>query len=229
MKAMARYDAASVLEVFIDGVNEYTLPSRVRTDKGTENIRVGEYMLITRGLNRGSIITGKSTRNQRIERFWRDVRKEVLNYYLILFNFWVDEHHLDFTTSRTKFIIHYLFMNRINDDLARFRIVWNSHKLSSEHHRSPNQLVFLNDHLVKEAPFHVNENEYGLDDADSEIEEHQVIYEPVENPFDNDKFIYFSTYNPPFLLDDDDMDVMWQRTAMAFIYYDHLQEVGNEG
>ena len=40
-----------------------------------------------------------------------------------------------------KFVIHYLFLQRINDDLTDWRRQWNEHKLRTEHHMSPNQFL----------------------------------------------------------------------------------------
>jgi hypothetical protein len=58
---MLRY----VKKLFKDGVAKYGIPSRVRGDKGGENVHVADFMIEARGENRGSYITGPSKFNTR--------------------------------------------------------------------------------------------------------------------------------------------------------------------
>ena len=62
----------------------FGVPSRLRTDKGGENVLLWSEMETRRGRDRGSYIAGSSVRNQRIERHWRDVWTYINNIRVLL-------------------------------------------------------------------------------------------------------------------------------------------------
>ena len=74
--------ASTVLALFREAISYYNVPSRVRSDRGLENVEVGRFMIQTKGMNRGSIITGNSVHNQRIERLRREVNRVVVSRFL---------------------------------------------------------------------------------------------------------------------------------------------------
>jgi len=137
-------EAVTTLSHFEIGVTRYGCPSRVRTDKGGENVDIAHYMLMNRGMgDRNSVLVGKSTQNQRIERFWRDVYKEILKKYYNIFRYF-ESQGFDIDDEASMFVLHYLFLNLLNEDLERFRNSWNNHKLRTENGYTPNQLIALN-------------------------------------------------------------------------------------
>ena len=102
---------------FLKGVHTYGLPSRVRSDKGRANVLVAEYMKKKRGPERGSMIIGPSTHNQRIERLWRDVFDGVIGFYYELFSFIEENVILDPLNEIDIATLHFPFIPLINEKL----------------------------------------------------------------------------------------------------------------
>ncbi|KAK3582128.1 hypothetical protein CHS0354_017239 [Potamilus streckersoni] len=125
--------AETIFQYFLTAVENFGIPQRVRSDKGLENVSVANYMIQQRGTGRGSMITGKSVHNQRIERLWRDVYLGVLVFYYNLFYFMEDEGILDPLNDIHIAALHSTFLPKINDKLDIWKEAWVRHRMRTVH------------------------------------------------------------------------------------------------
>jgi hypothetical protein len=189
--------AATVLNAFLSGIEKLNaVPSRIRADKGRENVDVATWMLIHQGVGRGSFITGRSVHNQRIERLWRDVNRWNSTFRLI-FHYLHANGYYDLDVDIDKFCLIFVYLPLLKRSLSQFVRVWNNHKIRTEHHRTPLQLYVDGDSTL------------GLPGllTEREVEQYGIDWDgPVPANRDDDDSVVVEP--PSMLLNDEDWNVL---------------------
>lgn len=150
----------------MSAVRTFGWPSRCRGDWGTENNEVERLMVSHWGEHHRAYLRGRyethsififiyvlkmifplcrftffaccrSAHNVRIERAWRDVRKDSLEVFRKIFQYLVDIGLLDPENSIQSLCLYVVYRNRIQASLDRTLSAWNNHQLRTEHHKTP--------------------------------------------------------------------------------------------
>ena len=141
LKAANNNRASTAFSAFEAGLSEYGIPSRVRTDRGGENVEIARYMLQhpARGPGRG-VITGRSVHNQRIERLWRDLFSGCIGFFYKLFYDMEDEGLLSADDVCDLYALHSMFLSILQTQLDVFREGWGHHWMRTCGNRTPRHM-----------------------------------------------------------------------------------------
>lgn len=192
--------------LMINAALRYGYPCHVRIDQGGENVKVAYLCLKIKGLNKGAFFTGPSHDNCRVERYHRDNTCCALQHYKDAFQE-MEANGMDVTCVVVKFVLVYLFMDRINEDLDLQMDVWNKHGVRTEGNRSPTYLLAL--HHSKSYAMPVTEAELlrGLDQNDIDLFNdeipHGVVLNSPDSIFDDIQLASFKDQVHPLTLEDD--------------------------
>lgn len=131
--------AETVLSMFLQSVDRYGLPSKVRSDMGGENMLVAQYMINHEQRGPGCMITGRSVHNQRIERLWRDVFSDCTGCFYALFYALEESGVLDHNNESDLYALHIVYLDDIEQQLNQFKEGWNRHRMRTCNNRTPTQ------------------------------------------------------------------------------------------
>jgi hypothetical protein len=124
-----------------------------------------------------------------------------------------DEWHL--------FVLHYLFIPRIQEELDEFKGAWNNHKVSTEKYETPLQMLALRKNNFPPEEI-IDDEEYGVDENNNndvdDGEDYCVPCDPIFCPLSEHNLAIFKARVQPLSLDTPPEDcVNWFYSTIEYI------------
>ncbi|XP_053376118.1 uncharacterized protein LOC123543857 isoform X2 [Mercenaria mercenaria] len=118
-----------VATYFLQSVeNERGFPSRVRGDHGTENVAVCNIQRQILGADK-AFIYGKSTSNQRIERWWGYLRQCRSDFWIHKLKILESEGWIVKENMLHRLSLQFVLLPVISKELENLRVSWNTHSI----------------------------------------------------------------------------------------------------
>ena len=118
------------------------VPSVIRSDRGTENKIVEILQKALRNSHTdiyakdNSFIKGKSTANERIEKYWKQMINHSMGFYIKLFKFMLEENILDIGNIVCIECLRFCFSHLVSYDLQVTQQEWNKHRVRKQNIRN---------------------------------------------------------------------------------------------
>ncbi|KAF5340938.1 hypothetical protein D9611_006018 [Ephemerocybe angulata] len=179
--------SATVGDCFRKAVDIYGWPSRMRGDFGTENNEVERMMVRKWGVRHRAYLRGRSLNNIRIERLWRDVRKDSLEAFRRIF-FHLEKLALLDPDSPIHLVCLYLvFQPRIQASLDRAGKAWNRHRVRTARSKTPLAMYELSRERAINAGYWTGDPGDGVEVVDEGYgEDGEANFLPPKDVLDDD-------------------------------------------
>lgn len=201
LNASTNNSSDTVLDQFHKAISLYnTIPTRIRSDYGTENVKVWEAMESSTSERNGpAVLLGSSVHNQRVERFNREINKNIRDKFAVLFYNLENSDLLNVTCKNDLFALHYVFLQRINQALTVLANSHNHHSIRTENNQTPNQILASHGYIT---PTHHRD--------DGNIQ--QLLYDAAEPPFvlSDEDLEYLTEQVPPLTSDDTEGQTVYE-------------------
>ena len=132
LKAEPNKLAETVERHFVAACDTWGWASRVRWDKGKENVLAALRQLEKRGPGRGSVLTGRSVQNMRAEYVWVFVRRHVSGPFRLHFFGMMRAGILDISNPFDMHALHVTFLPIVQRACNDFVQMWNSHRIRGQ-------------------------------------------------------------------------------------------------